>query len=107
MCAILRPSVPGLAVVLDPDRLALGAWHLAGRLDDDLAGHPDQRLEAALHLAGLGRAGTGVAGRVGHALHLHGHGVERPVAGEHDLVIRREAGKADYSKTLPDEDVRL
>jgi hypothetical protein len=95
---LLDHFIFAFALIPYPHRLALGARHLARCLDDDAAGHPDQGFEAALHLVGFRRAECGIIRRVGRALHLDGHGVERALAAEHDLVIGREAGEADQHR---------
>jgi hypothetical protein len=49
---------PRLFLPLIPHQhgLALRPWHSAGRLDDDIAGHADQRFDLGAHLPCLGAA---------------------------------------------------
>src|SRR5215470_9724854 len=91
---VLALSVPPRSLILHPHRFTLRARHLARRLDADRAGHSDHRLKVMLHIPGQPRAFFCVARRVGGALHLDGHGVERALTGQHDLVVRGETGES-------------
>ena len=60
----------------------------AGRLDDDIAGHADQRFDLGAHLPCLGAAVTLRERRVGRNLHFHRQHIERAFAGQDDLIMR-------------------
>src|SRR5262252_10339914 len=95
---LFAPSGRAVPLILHPHRLALGARHFTRRFDGDRAGHPDHRLEVTLHIPRLLRACRRVARRISRALDLDRHGVERPVAREHDLIVRGKARETDQRR---------
>src|SRR5450759_5107571 len=88
-------SIGLIAPVDHPHGFALRARYLAFRLDHDLAGHADQRLDMMRDLVGLVKA---VAGETRRQLDLDGHRIERAVARQDDLVVRRNPRKADQDR---------
>jgi hypothetical protein len=93
--ARFRSLIGGFAQVLDAHGLALRPGHGAWAFDINRADDANHRFEVLSDLGCFGRQVGLIRRCVGAELNLDGDSVERPLARQHDLVMRRQTGKAD------------
>src|SRR5262245_46679600 len=87
-----------LSQIPDAHRLALRTWNLAWQLERNRAAHAESRLDPPDDIACDPAARRIIVRSARRKLDLHGHGIERTLARQHDLIMRRNFRHADQHR---------